>query len=118
MFWLHNKMWSTAKVENDLVQLPIYLTSRYNESSFAIWLKPTIEKMLRFFSRRKPKHRIDQTDYRSKDGESLSRKSHKYRPNKNVISCKIILLDGTDLTLDVPVSENPVSLCLLYEHQH
>ena len=63
--------------------------------------------MLKFFSRRKPKGRVDQTDYhRNKDGggESLSRKSSKYRPNKNVIVCKIILLDGTDISIDVPVS--------------
>ena len=61
--------------------------------------------MLKFFSRRKPKGRVDQTDsYRSKEGESLSRKSQKYRPNKSVIVCKIILLDGTDISLDVPVS--------------
>ena len=62
-------------------------------------------RMLRFFSRRKSKHRIDGSDYtRSKDGESLSRKNQKYRPNKNVIVCKIILLDGNDLSIDVPVS--------------
>ena len=65
--------------------------------------------MLKFFSRRKPKGRVDQPDYRTKDGESYGGRSgskggQKYRPNKNVIACRIILLDGTDLSLDVPVS--------------
>ena len=69
-------------------------------------------RMLRFFSRRKSKHRIDGSDYtRSKDGESLSRKNQKYRPNKNVIVCKIILLDGNDLSIDVPVSPSAGVWC-------
>lgn len=55
--------------------------------------------MLKFFSRRKSKSRPDP---RIKDSEGLGHKSRKYRTNKNVVACRILLLDGTDLSLDIP----------------
>jgi hypothetical protein len=58
--------------------------------------------MLRFFSRRKPRGRQEQ-----KVGAAAGLK----RPpagkiNKNVLACNIILLDGSDLGLEIPVSSN------------
>lgn len=80
--------------------------------------------MLKFFSRRKPKGpRVEQPDYRTKDGEGYGSRSgskggQKYRPNKNVIACRIILLDGTDLSLDLPVMSDPLSVFTIFWDVH
>lgn len=53
--------------------------------------------MLRFLSRRKPRSgSSDQTDSRIK--------SERIYTNKNVIPCRVILLDGRDLPVDLSVS--------------
>ena len=54
--------------------------------------------MLRFFSRRKVKGRADQ-----KVGGAGGRRYHgKY--NKNILNCNIMLLDGSDLAIEIGVS--------------
>ena len=56
--------------------------------------------MLRFFSRRKAKGRAEQ-----KVGSQARRgPANGSKPNKNVLACNIILLDGSDLGLDIGVS--------------
>ena len=53
--------------------------------------------MLRFFSRRKAKGRAEQ-----KVGVGARKAVGKH--NKHVLSCNIILLDGSDLALEIGVS--------------
>lgn len=63
--------------------------------------------MLRFFSRRKPRGRADQKGYYQHQ-QQLERERNfrenggkKSKPNKNVLPCRIILLDGADLSIDI-----------------
>ena len=56
---------------------------------------PSWAKMLRFFSRRKVKGRADQK-------VSGRRVAGKY--SKHALPCNIMLLDGSDLALDIGVS--------------
>ena len=71
--------------------------------------------MLRFFSRR-GRPRRDQkaaaaeqryAHLRSHERERAAAASKgavpRTRPDKNLLQCKVILLDGTDLSLDIPV---------------
>ena len=55
--------------------------------------------MLRFFSRRKPKGRRDQ---RMPDHKPLGPSPAK----KHILPCRIILLDGADLSIDISVRRN------------
>ena len=55
--------------------------------------------MLRFFSRRKVKGRADQ---KVGGGGGGRRYSGKY--NKNILNCNIMLLDGSDLAIEIGVS--------------
>lgn len=63
--------------------------------------------MLRFFSRRKPRGRADQKGYyqhqQQLEREKALRENGggKRKPNKNVLPCRIILLDGADLSIDI-----------------
>ena len=66
--------------------------------------------MLRFFSRRRPRGRADQKGYYQQQ-QQLEREKNfrenggkKSKPNKNVLPCRIILLDGADLSIDISVS--------------
>ena len=57
--------------------------------------------MLRFFSRRKVKGRADQK-VGGAGGQGGRRFSGKY--NKNILNCNIMLLDGSDLAIEIGVS--------------
>ena len=62
--------------------------------------------MLRFFSRRKVKGRADQ-----KVGSAGGRRlAGKY--NKNILNCNIMLLDGSDLAIEIGVSFSLYNLIL------
>ena len=61
--------------------------------------------MLRFFSRRKPRGRAEQRGY-EKASSANSRSSSK---NKNLLACRIILLDGADLSIDISVRLNIIT---------
>lgn len=52
--------------------------------------------MLRFLSLRKPRNT-------SSNNNSSQIKAQRIVTNKNIIQCKVILLDGTDLTVDLSV---------------
>ena len=56
------------------------------------------QKMLRFFSRRKPKGRRDQRLPEHKPLGPAPAKS-----KKNILPCRIVLLDGADLSIDISV---------------
>ena len=60
--------------------------------------------MLRFFSRRKVKGRADQKvgGAGGQGGQGSRRFSGKY--NKNILNCNIMLLDGSDLAIEIGVS--------------
>lgn len=58
--------------------------------------------MLRFFSRRKVKGRADQKVGGGGGGGGARRYSGKY--NKNILNCNIMLLDGSDLAIEIGVS--------------
>ena len=58
--------------------------------------------MLRFFSRRKVKGRADQKVGGGGGGGGGRRYSGKY--NKNILNCNIMLLDGSDLAIEIGVS--------------
>ena len=59
--------------------------------------------MLRFFSRRKVKGRADQkVGGGGRGGAGGRRFSGKY--NKNILNCNIMLLDGSDLAIEIGVS--------------
>ena len=60
--------------------------------------------MLRFFSRRKAKGRAEQ-----KIGVGGKKAVGKH--NKHVLSCNIILLDGSDLALEIGVSCRDFAFC-------
>ena len=60
-------------------------------------LQPVV--MLRFFSRRKAKGRAEQ-----KVGTQVRKPPAPNKSNKHLLSCNIILLDGSDLGLDIGVS--------------
>lgn len=51
--------------------------------------------MLRFLSRRKARNTTENSNSQIK--------SKRIETNKNIIQCKIILLDGTDLSVDLTV---------------
>ena len=73
--------------------------------------------MLRFFSRRKPKGRKEQRPgaYCS-SGNGTYRKPLGPTPkNKNILACKIILLDGTDLSIDISVRMFIIYIYICYE---
>ena len=61
--------------------------------------------MLRFFSRRKPRGRADQKGYYQQQQleKEKANQGLKKKPNKNVLPCRIILLDGADLSIDISV---------------
>lgn len=50
--------------------------------------------MLRFLSRRK-----------GRTNGSSDIKAQRFQPNKNVLQCKVLLLDGADISVDLPVSK-------------
>lgn len=54
-------------------------------------------KMLRFLSRRKGRN-AQKTSTQIKSG------SQRIIPNKHLVQCRVILLDGTDLSIDLSVS--------------
>ena len=62
--------------------------------------------MLRFFSRRKPRGRADQKGYYQQQQLEKERANQglKKKKDKNVLPCRIILLDGADLSIDIQVS--------------
>ena len=64
--------------------------------------------MLRFFSRRKPRGRADQKGYYQQQQleKEKANQGLKKKPNKNVLPCRIILLDGADLSIDISVRNN------------
>ena len=72
--------------------------------------------MLRFFSRRKVKGRADQK-VGGAGGHGGRRFSGKY--NKNILNCNIMLLDGSDLAIEIGVSFTLTlySLYPLYKRQ-
>jgi hypothetical protein len=59
--------------------------------------------MLRFFSRRKPRGRADQKGYYQQQQLQEKAANEQKKPNKNVLPCRIILLDGADLSIDISV---------------
>lgn len=63
--------------------------------------------MLRFLSRRKGRNAssgIGQSPALQSDNTASQIKSQRILPNKNLIQCRVILLDGTDLSVDLTVS--------------
>lgn len=68
--------------------------------------------MLRFLSRRKGRGNTnattnaanDATDHHQQTNASSQIKPQRIITNKNLIQCKVILLDGTDLSVDLSVS--------------
>ena len=62
--------------------------------------------MLRFFSRRKPRGRADQKGYYQQQQLEKERalQGVKKKRDKNQLPCRIILLDGADLSIDIQVS--------------
>ena len=64
--------------------------------------------MLRFFSKRKPRGRADQKGYYQAQLERERSENQlngvKKKRDKNVLPCRIILLDGADLSIDIHVS--------------
>lgn len=70
--------------------------------------------MLRFLSRRKGRGPTNATTASSNDATAQHQQSNassQIKPqrivtNKNLIQCKVILLDGTDLTVDLSVSSS------------
>ena len=66
--------------------------------------------MLRFFSRRKPRGRADQKGYYQQQQLEKERalQGVKKKRDKNQLPCRIILLDGADLSIDIQVrKKNP-----------
>ena len=61
--------------------------------------------MLRFFSRRKPRGRADQKGYYQQQQLEKERalQGVKKKRDKNQLPCRIILLDGADLSIDIQV---------------
>lgn len=60
--------------------------------------------MLRFFSRRKPRGRADQKGYYQQQLEKeKASEGPRRKANKNLLPCRIILLDGADLSIDISV---------------
>lgn len=57
--------------------------------------------MLRFLSRRKSKSEKNASSVASRN---TLQNSQLVKPNKSVIVCKIIVLDGSDLTIELHVS--------------
>ena len=53
--------------------------------------------MLRFLSRRKGRNA-------QKNSSQIKSGSQRLIPNKHLVQCKVILLDGTDLSIDLSVS--------------
>lgn len=64
--------------------------------------------MLRFLSRRKTRNPP------TIDNNSSQIKAQRIVTNKNIIQCKIILLDGTDLSVDLTVSVFTLKIHFLY----
>lgn len=63
--------------------------------------------MLRFLSRRKGRNTgsgIAETADNPSDNAHSHIKSQRILPNKNLIQCRVILLDKTDLSVDLTVS--------------
>lgn len=63
--------------------------------------------MLRFLSRRKGRNAssgIHQSGDIQTNNTSSHIKSQRILPNKNLIQCRVILLDGADLSVDLTVS--------------
>lgn len=65
--------------------------------------------MLRFLSRRKNRNNAAATtganDAPVGAGGGSQIKAKRIEPNKNMIQCRIVLLDGTDLSVDLTVSD-------------
>ena len=66
--------------------------------------------MLRFLSRRKVRHNYAESGA-SEGGSALTSqiKPQRIAVNKNKIDCRVILLDGTDLPIELPVGINMIS---------
>lgn len=62
--------------------------------------------MLRFLSRRKARN---VTPPETEAAASSQIKPKRIETNKNIIQCRIVLLDGTDLSVDLTVSEHTLS---------
>ena len=67
-----------------------------------------VSEMLRFLSRRKSKSEKGL----SSSTKNSSQTSQPVKPNKNIIVCKIIVLDGSDLTIELHV-RNSFYFCIL-----
>ena len=65
--------------------------------------------MLRFFSRRRPRGRAEQKGYYQQEEKArkaaadLEVSKGLRKPNKHVLPCRIVLLDGADLSIDISV---------------
>ncbi len=77
-------------------------------SFLEVWLEAPEAAMLRFFSKRKPRGRADQKGYYQAQLERERSENQlngvKKKRDKNVLPCRIILLDGADLSIDIHVS--------------
>ena len=69
--------------------------------------------MLRFFSRRKPRGRAEQKGYYQQqqlEKEKANEGQKNRKRNKNLLPCRIILLDGSDLSIDISVRKRFLGL--------
>lgn len=79
-------------------------------SEFDVHETKILEKMLRFLSRRKGRNtsagenRVATTDGQQHQNTASQIKPQRIVSNKNLIQCRVILLDGTDLSVDLTVS--------------
>lgn len=60
--------------------------------------------MLRFLSRRKARSSAPPADATDAQQQQHGGKAKRIETNKNMIQCRIVLLDGTDLSVDLTVS--------------
>lgn len=58
--------------------------------------------MLRFLSRRKGRNA------QKSSSQVTSGSNQRFVPNKHLVQCKVVLLDGTDLSVDLAVSRYEV----------
>lgn len=64
--------------------------------------------MLRFLSRRKARNAAAVPAANNDGAQAIKAKSGaESKPKKNMIQCRIVLLDGTDLSVDLTVSDKP-----------
>ena len=86
------------------VAAAVAAAARRSRSATAVFfqflrLEHDLTIMLRFFSRRKPRGRAEQRGYEKAGGSA----SYARKANKNQLACRIILLDGADLSIDISV---------------